>query len=351
MISAPAARILWQRESERRRTTCEETIMPDETTYLERLHRIERRLFAKLSSIKAREVEHNGIVWVPPGWGMDYWSKGLRFRRGGDAVRYNKLDPDGLARMVANLGEFSEHVRKTYGLDIEPPPKPPGPGIGHWVKMAASAGYRDEVRRHEQIKQITEGREKLQTKRNAATDTCRTLETEAASILLRGRETPDAIVRKRLAAEIMSLHKKIGRQTTIVRFIDAKLEACEIALHNTELSELAKIGPVTTAEAMADIQVEAEDAAEDMREALDAAEAVEYFNAPVDEAEAAILAQMAGDKAKPDAESAAAEAAIVQQMEAADGDDPATAHEGDKPAKSKARSKTAAKTAVEEVPL
>jgi hypothetical protein len=323
----------------------------DETTYLERLHRIERRLFAKLSSIKAKEVECSGIVWVPPGWGMDYWSKGLRFRRGGDAVRYNKLDPEGLARMIDNLGGFSKHVRRTYGLDIEPPPKPPGLGIGHWIKMAASASYREELRRGEQIKQITEGREKLQAKRGAATEACQALEAEASELMLRGKETPDAIVRKRLAAEILRLHKRIGRQTTIVRFIDAKLEACEVALHNVELSELSRIGPVTTAEDMADIQVEAEEAAEDMREALDAAEAVAYFDAPSDEAEAAILAQMAGDKAEPDAESAAAEAAIVQQMATAAGDedDPA-ADEGGKPAK-KGKSKSKAKAPAEEIPL
>jgi hypothetical protein len=288
----------------------------DETTYLERLHRIERRLFAKLSSIKAKDVECNGIVWVPPGWGMDYWSKGLRFRCGGEAVRYNKLDTDGLARMIANLGDFSEHVRKKYGLDIEPPPKPPGPGIGHWVKMALSPSYKDEVRRSEEIKQITEGREKLQAKRDKAVEACQALETEATGIMARGKETPDAIVRKRLAADVLRLHKKIGRQTSIVRFIDAKLEACEIALHNTEMSELAKIGPVTTAEVMADIQVEAEEAAEDMRDALAAADAVDFDTSSDEEAEAAILAQMA-DKAKTKAESdsAAAEAEIVRQME------------------------------------
>ena len=322
----------------------------DETTYLERLHRIERRLFAKLSSIKARGVECNGIVWVPPGWGMDYWSKGLRFRRGGDAVRYNKLDSDGLARMIGNLGDFSEHVRTKYGLDIEPPPKPPGPGIGHWVKMAASASYRDEVRRNEEIKQITEGREKLQARRDADAEACRALETEAAALMLRGKDTPDAIVRKRLATEILRLHKRIGRKTTIVKFIDAKLEACEIALHNTELSELAKIGPVTTAETMADIQVEAEVAAEDMRNALAAAEAVD-FDTSSDEAEAAILVQMAG-KAETEAETdaAAAEAAIVQQMEAAADED---AHPQTQYAEGSTKSKAAKKRVpvkAEEIP-
>jgi hypothetical protein len=324
----------------------------DETTYLERLHRIERRLFAKLSSIKAREVECGGIVWVPPGWGMDYWSKGLRFRRGGEAVRYNKLDPDGLERMVAALGGFSEHVRKTYGLDIEPPPKPPGLGAGHWIRMAASARYRDEVRRREEIKQIAEGREKLQARRDEAAKACRSLEVDAAELMRSGQETRDAIVRKRLAAEILRLHKRIGRQTTVVKFIDAKLEACEIALHNTELSELAKIGPVTTAEEMADIQVEAEDAAQDMREALDAAEAVD-FDAPSDEAEAAILEQMAGkDETEAETEAAAAEAAIVQQMERMEADDEGAQADGGEAAGSKAkRADKAAKAKAEKIPL
>jgi len=326
----------------------------DETTYLERLHRIERRLFAKLSSIKAKDVECGGIVWVPPGWGMDYWSKGLRFRRGGEAVRYNKLDADGLARMVANLGAFSEHVRKTYGLDIEPPPKPPGPGIGHWIKMAASASYRDGIRRDEEIKQIAEGREKLQARRDKAVETCRALETEAAGTMARGKETPDAIVRKRLAAEILHMHKRIGRQTTIVRFIDAKLEACEIALHNTEMSELAKIGPVTTAEAMADIQVEAEEAAEDMRDALAAAEAVDFDTSSDEEAEAAILAQMAGKAGtKAESDAADAEAEIVRQMEtetaAADEDDSTDDAQDEGGTKSKAKKR--ATKLKEEIPL
>lgn len=94
--------------------------VPADLVWLQgRLEAAERVLFARLSDIKEK-VRCGNVVWQPPGWGMDYWRKGLRFGDAPNPAHFRELSRDDLHAMVAELDAFAAHVKEEHGLDIEP---------------------------------------------------------------------------------------------------------------------------------------------------------------------------------------------------------------------------------------
>jgi len=77
------------------------------TASLQRLKDAEKILYARLANTR---VENGNIVWVPPGWGMAWFDRGLRFRRREKLVHFEKLDDEGLHEMMSQFHTFAEHV-------------------------------------------------------------------------------------------------------------------------------------------------------------------------------------------------------------------------------------------------
>lgn len=246
-------------------------------THLERLAAAEKILFKKLSDIRT-VVEKDGIVWQPPGWGMEYWDKGLRFRlaSGGKPVHFKSLDTEDLRRMMESFDDFVEYVKQQQGLDIEPPPTTPGPGLGHYFKSALSKTYRRECHEIAKEERVRNALEQLRVTKDEARLKLDDLEKEERAILKEGRAEMNIAIKKRLAGRLASLRKDLSRENSTVQFAARQLSRCEDFLHTRKMARLAGTTGLPNTEEIAENQAEAELAIEAAEAAADAAESVEF---------------------------------------------------------------------------
>jgi len=297
-------------------------------SHLDRLARAEDRLFRKLSNIKKRkaqhraEVEHDGIVWVPPGWGMDYWEKGLRYRPpdSGEAIKFRQLSPEDLHDMVGKFDGFAAYIKEQFGVDLEPPANPGGGGLGHAVKYVCSPAYRRELAERAKLAKITAGLEKLDKAKEDAERTLSDLEEQEAKLLEQGKRATSDEVRKRLVPRIKQVRKDAQRAAAIVNFVNAKMESGKTALHNTKLDELGRIAGLPDEDELAESQASAEETRESVERALAVADEVVDFDLSSD-ADAAIMAELAGTSPTTEAEKEAAEQKEDAAIMAEFGDD------------------------------
>lgn len=264
-------------------------------THLDRLAVAEKILFRKLSDIKTT-VENDKIVWQPPGWGMEYWKKGLRFRlaSGGKAMHFKELDTEDLREMMERFDDFVEYVKQQQGLDIEPPPTPPGPGIGHYIRYAASKAYRREVGEIEKEEKVRAALEQLRVTRDDAREKLDKMELDEKEIIRQGKAEKSAEIKKRLAAKLATLRKEIRRESSTVQFAARQLGRCEDFLHTRKMARLAGTTGLPNTEDIVENQVEAEEAIEAAEAAADAATSVE-FDYGIDEETQACLAEFEND--------------------------------------------------------
>lgn len=296
-------------------------------SHMERLQQVEARLFRRLSGIKKQkgkdiaEVESQGIVWVPPGWGMGYWEKGLRYRQGGgDAIKFAELDAEALHEMVGRLEAFVDFVQERYGVNLEPGPSS-GKGVGHLIKYACSKGYREEIKRHERLLALTVGMEKLDAAKTDAEGKLKTLEVREAELLDQGKAAKNPEIRGRVIPQIVQVRKDIARELATVSFVNAKTEASKVALHNSRLVALGEIAGLPDAEEMVEAQVMATEAAEQVEAALAGAESVN-FDFASDDMELEIAKELAADdKPQVSDKDRVAEAAILDELNDDDSDD------------------------------
>lgn len=307
-------------------------------THLERLAAAERILYRKLSDIKTT-VESEGIVWQPPGWGMEYWKKGLRFRlaSGGDPMHFKELDTEDLRAMMEGFDDYVEYVKQQQGLDIEPPPSPPGPGFGHYLKYAASKNYRREVAEIEKEEKVRDALEKLRVTKDDAREKLDGMEKEEKEIIREGTAEKSVEIKRRLAGRLSSLRKDISRENSTVQFASRQISRCEDFLHTRKMARLAGTIGLPDTEEIVENQVEAELAIEAADAAAEAAESVE-FDYLDEEAEACLAefetAEETDDVAETETETDAASAEAMAEFEVIDNTDDET--EADK-AKHKAK--------------
>lgn len=292
-------------------------------THLERLAAAERILFRKLSDIKSR-VEHDGIVWQPPGWGMEYWKKGLRFRltAGGEATHFNVLDTEDLRAMMEKFDSFVEYVKTQQGLDIEPPPATPGPGLGHYFKTAVSKAYRKECAEISKEEQVRDALEKLRATRDDAREKLDDLEKQEKAIIKEGKAEKSIEIKRRLAGRLAALRKDISRENSTVQFAARQLSRCEDFLHTRKMARLAGTTGLPDTEDIVENQAEAELAIEAADAAAEAAESVEFDY--LDEEAEACMKEFEIDAPETDGETTAetdtASAEALAEFDAVDGD-------------------------------
>ncbi len=277
-------------------------------THLERLLAAERILFRKLSDIKTK-VECGGIVWQPPGWGMEYWKKGLRFQLTGGGVpkHFKELDTDDLREMMEKFDKFVEYVKEQQGLDIEPPPVPPGPGVGHYFKSAVSKHYRRECAEVAKEEKVRNALEQLRVTRDEAREALDAMELKEKEIIRQGRAQKSTEIKKRLAAKLAALRKEISRESSTVQFAGRQLGRCEDFLHTRKIIRLAGATGLPNTEETVENQVEAEQAIEAAEAAAEAASSIE-FDYGMDEETQACLAEFEDDPVAADSDAEADDA-------------------------------------------
>lgn len=250
-------------------------------THLETLTTAERILYRKLSDIK-NTVECDGIIWQPPGWGMEYWKKGLRFRlaSGGKPMHFKELDTDDLRTMMERFEKFVEYMKQQQALDISPPPAPPGPGAVHYVKYAMSKAYRHRITKERadvaKEARVREALEKLSVTREDARTKLDGLEVEEREIIRDGKAQQSKEIKRRLAGRLASLRKDISREESTVRFADRQIGQCKDVLHICKMARIAKTAGLPDADEIIANQVDAELAIEAADAASDATGSVEY---------------------------------------------------------------------------
>lgn len=244
-------------------------------THLERLAAAEKILYHKLSDIK-NIVECGGIIWQPPGWGMEYWKKGLRLQLGSKPVHFKELDTDDLRTMMERFDKFVDHVKDEQGLDIEPPPTAPGPGVGHYLKYVASASYRRSIADIAMEDRVRNALDQLRATKDEARQKLEDLEKQEREIITEGRAERSVDIRKRLAGRLAQLRKDIKREDSTVKFAARQLGRCEDYLHTKKMARLAGTTGLPDTEEIVENQAEAELAIEAADAAADAAMSVEF---------------------------------------------------------------------------
>ncbi len=292
-------------------------------THLDRLAAAERILYRKLSDIKT-VVESGGIVWQPPGWGMNYWKKGLRYRlaSGSPPVHFKELDTEDLRDMMERFDDYVEYVKQQQGLDIEPPPTAPGPGLGHYIKYAASKSYRREIAEIEKEERVRDALGKLRATKDDAREKLDELEKQEKDIIRDGKAEKSTNIKRRLAGRLAALRKDISRENSTVQFAGRQIYRCEDFLHTRKMMRLAGTSGLPDTEDIVDNQVEAELAIEAADAAADAAESVEFDY--LDEEAEACMAEFEADepaKATETAEPDAADAEAMAEFEVFEGND------------------------------
>jgi len=305
-------------------------------THLDRLAASEKILFRKLSDIKTT-VENDSIVWQPPGWGMEYWRKGLRFRLvgGGDPMHFKELDTEDLRTMMERFDDFVEYVKQQQGLDIEPPPSPPGPGLGHYIKYAALKSYRREVAEIEKEEKVRDALEKLRVTKDDARAKLDEMEKEEKEIIREGKAEKSVDIKRRLAGRLSALRKDISRENSTVQFAGRQIWRCEDFLHTRKMMRLAGTTGLPNTEEIVDNQVEAELAIEAADAAAEAAESVEFDY--LDEEAEACMAEFESDAPEAVAEKVQDEASSEAMAEFEVVDNPDDADETDETEESKAK--------------
>jgi len=310
-------------------------------THLDRLAAAEKILFRKLSDIKTT-VESEDIIWQPPGWGMEYWNKGLRFRlaSGGKPMHFKELDTEDLRAMMERFDDFVEYVKQQQGLDIEPPPTPPGPGFGHYVKYAASKSYRREIAEIEKEERVRDALEKLRVTKDDAREKLDGMEKEEKEIIREGKAEKSLDIKRRLAGRLSALRKDISRENSTVQFAGRQIARCEDFLHTRKMARLAGTTGLPDTEEIVENQVEAELAIEAADAAAEAAESVEFDY--LDEEAEACMAEFEDDTVKETiTEQDEASSEAMAEFEVVDIDpvsaDDAIANESDKAKPDKAK--------------
>ena len=311
-------------------------------SHLDRLGRADERLYRKLSNLKRQAdqsqpcIEHDGIVWVPPGWGMAYWDKGLRYRAadGGKAIKFRELGPEALHEMVGKFDDFVAFILDKYGVNLEPPAGPGG-GMTHLVKYALSPAYRARMAEEAKLRKIRDGLEKLEAAKEEAAGKLKELEEKEKELIAQGKQSSEA-ARKRLVPRIAQVREDAGREATVIKFADAKMKSMKTALHNTKLTELGQIAGLDEDE-LADTQAQAEETKESVERAVLESTSVDFDLETADQA--AIMAELAADDEKPEDERREEEKILdelssddeVDEDEVDEDEPPAKAEEADVP--------------------
>ena len=290
-------------------------------THLQRLRDAERVLFKRLAN---EGVENGNIVWVPPGWGMAWFDRGLRFRKGEKPVHFSKLDGETLREMMSQFPSFIERTLDEQGVNVDPPPKEQGPGAVHYLKMATSGKYRGAVRKSEKVTKTREALKALREKKEEQREALQELEKVEAAMLAEGTEAHEQGHRtkeRRLIGRMKELRRQINRTDTAVKFLGRQIEACETNLHNLQLVELAASVELPDPEELAENEVAAEEAVAATMACADAAADVGVDeDGELDAEEQGIAAEFAG---KQPAEIAADVEAAVATDKDAEEDEPA----------------------------
>lgn len=310
-------------------------------THLQRLRDAEKILFRRLAN---EGVENGNIVWVPPGWGMAWFDRGLRFRKGGKPVHFSKLDGETLREMMSQFPSFIERTLDEQGVNVDPPPREQGPGAVHYLKMATSGRYRGAVRKSEKVTKTREALKALREKKEEQREALQELEKAEATMLAEGTEAHEQGHRtkeRRLIGRMKELRRQINRTDTAVKFLGRQIEACETNLHNLQLVELAASVELPDPEELAENEVAAEEAVAATMACADAAADVGIDeDGELDAEEQGIAAEFAGKQPAEIAKAGDVEA--TDSKEDAEEDGEPAAPEDDEPEPDKHGEKTQA---------
>lgn len=305
-------------------------------THLQRLKDAEKVLFKRLAN---EGVENGNIVWVPPGWGMAWFERGLRFRKGGKLVHFSKLDGEMLREMMSQFPAFIERTLDEQGVNVDPPPREQGPGAVHYLKMATSGRYRGAVRKSEKVAKTREALKALREKKDEQREALQELEKSEADMLAEGTEAHEQGHRtkeRRLIGRMKELRRQINRTDIAVKFLGRQIEACETNLHNLQLVELAASVELPDPEELAENEVAAEEAVAATMACADAAAGVGVDeDNELDAEEQGIAAEFAGkqpaETIKTSVEADSKEDAEEDPAAEAESDEPeSTEHRGEK---------------------
>lgn len=176
----------------------------------------------------------------------------------------------------------------------------------------------------ERIEALKERSASLAADRDKIYDDVGPLERREAELLQQGKDSENAIQKKRLAAQIAQLRRDITRQNTRAAMLTRQVDIINTDIHNLTLIEQGDLAQLSTVEEITDNAVKAEEMLERLSDDAELASTVCGLDAAlVSEEEEAILREFEGEEEEPvpAKEEQAAEPAESATQQTAEGPD------------------------------